>query len=242
MAISRFKTSTLAQGLPKYQDFWDQSTVYGIPTSGLVAKYETPPSSGSTWVDTVGSYNLALSGTTYSSSNGGVLTMGNGITSSFPDFNLGTDFTISIWVKPTALSGTSYSTSYPFVGINDGGNTSTFLATLGTSGNIYINGYGVPGTDVTGTGISTNNWYLITIGMNSSATASSTLNINGVTKSTSITGFDVSKTGNLSIGYVTSLNTNNFQGQIGSVYVWNRKITQAEANRVWDYSRGRFGL
>lgn len=27
MAISRFKTSTLAQGLPKYQKLWDQSTV-----------------------------------------------------------------------------------------------------------------------------------------------------------------------------------------------------------------------
>ena len=73
MAISRFKTSTLAQGLPKYTELWDQATVYGIPTTNLVAKYETPPSSGSTWTDTVGGYNISLTSTTYNSNNGGYL-------------------------------------------------------------------------------------------------------------------------------------------------------------------------
>ena len=36
MAISRFKTSTLAQGLPKYQDVWDGTSVV-LPTTGFVA-------------------------------------------------------------------------------------------------------------------------------------------------------------------------------------------------------------
>jgi hypothetical protein len=36
MAISRFKTSSVAQGLPKYQKFWDQSTQLGFTTEYLV--------------------------------------------------------------------------------------------------------------------------------------------------------------------------------------------------------------
>jgi hypothetical protein len=36
MAISRFSTSTVAQGLPKYQDVWDGATVI-LPTTGFVA-------------------------------------------------------------------------------------------------------------------------------------------------------------------------------------------------------------
>ena len=34
MAISRFKTSTVAQGLPKYTEIWDQTTFAGPPVSG----------------------------------------------------------------------------------------------------------------------------------------------------------------------------------------------------------------
>jgi hypothetical protein len=55
MAISRFKTSTLAQGLPKYTEIWDQSS-YPLPTP--------PVATPSLWLDA----NLASS-FTYSSSN-----------------------------------------------------------------------------------------------------------------------------------------------------------------------------
>jgi hypothetical protein len=55
VAISRFKTSTVAQGLPKYQDFWD----------GVSVPLPTPPvATPSLWLDA----NLASS-FTYSSSN-----------------------------------------------------------------------------------------------------------------------------------------------------------------------------
>jgi hypothetical protein len=55
MAISRFKTSTLAQGLPKFQDLWD----------GVSVLLPTPPvATPSLWLDA----NLASS-FTYSSSN-----------------------------------------------------------------------------------------------------------------------------------------------------------------------------
>lgn len=46
MAISRFKTSTVTQGLPKYQKFWDQITVPSIPvTSGLRMWYDASDTS-----------------------------------------------------------------------------------------------------------------------------------------------------------------------------------------------------
>jgi hypothetical protein len=241
MAISRFSNSSIANGFPKYQKFWDQLTYNKVPSDGLIAKYETPPSSGSTWTDTVGGYNLSLSGTTYSSSNGGVLTMGNGTANPFPDFAVGTDFSIAAWVKPTSLSGNGYGNSYPFVGINDGGNSSTYLATLGASGDIYINGYGVTGSVVTSTGISTNNWYLIVIGQ-SGGGASTTVYVNGSMKASNITSFDTAKTGTFTIGYVTSLNTNTFAGQIGSAYVWNKKVSQSEVTQLFNYSRERFGV
>jgi len=40
MAISRFKTSSVAQGLPKFQDFWDQTTV-GFGPQGIIAGGDT---------------------------------------------------------------------------------------------------------------------------------------------------------------------------------------------------------
>ncbi len=43
MAISRFKTSSVAQGLPKYQDFWDQTTTMalgGVSLTGLHSWYD----------------------------------------------------------------------------------------------------------------------------------------------------------------------------------------------------------
>jgi hypothetical protein len=55
MAISRFKTSTVAQGLPKYTEFWDQSAVIITP----------PPVSGYTfWLNADDASKF-----TYSSSN-----------------------------------------------------------------------------------------------------------------------------------------------------------------------------
>jgi hypothetical protein len=45
MAISRFKTSTLAQGLPKYQDVWDGTTTI-VPTTGFVSLATTTVGAG----------------------------------------------------------------------------------------------------------------------------------------------------------------------------------------------------
>lgn len=45
MAISRFSTSTVAQGLPKYQDVWDGSTAV-LPTTGFVALSTTTVGTG----------------------------------------------------------------------------------------------------------------------------------------------------------------------------------------------------
>lgn len=53
MAISRFKTSSVAQGLPKYQKFWDQSTMY-YTTAGTTWTAKTLPASGSYFMPVLG--------------------------------------------------------------------------------------------------------------------------------------------------------------------------------------------
>lgn len=53
MAISRFKTSTVAQGLPKYTEFWDQSTTL-VPTS--------PVAGYSLWLDASDTAKITVSG------------------------------------------------------------------------------------------------------------------------------------------------------------------------------------
>lgn len=53
MAISRFKTSTLAQGLPKYTEIWDQTSVV-YTTAGTTWVARTLPSSGSWWSPVLG--------------------------------------------------------------------------------------------------------------------------------------------------------------------------------------------
>jgi hypothetical protein len=49
MAISRFKTSTLAQGLPKFQDLWDGTSVVVLPTSYESIATATPSGSDVTF-------------------------------------------------------------------------------------------------------------------------------------------------------------------------------------------------
>lgn len=244
MAISRFKTSTLAQGLPKYTEIWDQTTVYGVPANGLIAKYETPPSSGSTWTDTVGGYNISLSGTTYNSANGGTLTMGTGSNSSL-SFNGTSDYTVAVWINPTAETGTSYSTTDVVWGVSDTSSPGSLLVGLGSDG-VYVNGYDCNGVSALGGSgaITTNTWQLLTLTLGAGNGSTSSLGyVNSSQIGSAFNGYGGSKPTPFRIGTEgTTLNSNNFDGKFGSVYVWNRKITAAEVAQLFEYSRGRFGV
>lgn len=65
MAISRFSTSSVAQGLPKYQKFWDGSTVV-YTTAGTTWTAKTLPSSGNWWMAALG----GASNNTWMTANG----------------------------------------------------------------------------------------------------------------------------------------------------------------------------
>jgi hypothetical protein len=242
MAISRFKTSTLAQGLPKYTEMWDQTTVGGVPTTNLVAKYETPPSSGSTWTDTVGSYNISLTSTTYNSGNGGYLsfdgTNSYGDASSFPTLSTANDITFAMWVYPTTLSGTTYGDSKMIMGMSTA--DPSYLVGLGAT-KFFINGFTQSGFEVNH-GMSVNNWYLL-LWTHKAGAGTGKVYVNNSVVSSSVVQLGSNKAQPFSIGRErTGLNTNRFAGRMGSVYYWNKELTATEATQVWNYSRGRFGL
>ena len=242
MAISRFKTSTLAQGLPKYTELWDQTTTYGVPTNNLVAKYETPPSSGTTWTDTVGGYNISLTSTTYNSDNGGYLsfdgTNSYGDASSFPTLSTANDITFAMWVYPTTLSGTSYGNSKMIMGMSTA--DPSYLVALGAT-KFFLNGFTQSGFEVNH-GMSVNNWYLL-LWTHKVGASTGKVYVNNSVVSSSLVPLGANKAQPFSIGRErTGLNTNRFAGRMGSVYYWNKELTATEATQVWDYSRGRFGL
>ena len=239
MAISRFKTSSVAQGLPKYQKISNLDVAF--PTTNLIAKYATPPSSGSTWTDTVGGYNLTLSGTTYNSSVGGNLTMGSASNNSF-SMNGTSDYTFAIWANPTSLSGTSYTTMYPLFGVSNTSTPGSLLVGAGTN-SLYMNGYDNNGFNAVGT-VSTNIWQLFTFCLGAGNSASvSDIYINSVKQSWSgVYGYGGAKPTPLNIGSAATLNTNTWHGYIGSVYIWNKKLSSNDVSALFENTRTRFGV
>lgn len=243
MAISRFKTSSVAQGLPKYQKAWDQST-YTIPTGNLIASYETPPSSGSTWTDTVGGYNLSLSGTTYDSANGGSLNMGTASNGSL-SFNGSSDYTVATWINPTAETGTSYPAVDIIWAVSDSSSPGSLFVGLGSDG-VYMNGYDCNGVNALGGSgaITTNTWQLLTMTMGAgNGTTSSLGYVNGSQIGSAFNGYGGQKPSPFRLGTEGgALNNNDYNGKIGSVYVWNKKLTAAEVSQLFAATRGRFGV
>lgn len=99
MAISRFKTSTLAQGLPKYTELWDQSTVI---SSAAYESIATVTGTGSNQVLTFnsipGTYkhlqiraNLTTSGLGGSSTYGGWVTFNGDTGTNYSDHSVYAD-------------------------------------------------------------------------------------------------------------------------------------------------------
>lgn len=235
MAISRVSTSRLGAGLRKYATESNSP----IPLSGLVARYESPPSSGSTWVDPVGGYNLSLAGTTYNSGLGGYLQMGTASNSSF-SMNGSSSYTFSFWLKPTNQTGTSYTTALPIFGVSNTSTPGSFLTALGSNG-IYINGYDCNGINAAGV-VTTNAWQMITFVMKAGNTLESQIFVNDSVQPGAVNGYGGSKPTPLTIGYASTLNTNNYAGFMASIYIWNRQLTGTEVIAMYNNTKGRFGL
>lgn len=213
-----------------------------IPRTNLVARFETPPSSGSTWTDIVGSYSIALTSTTYNSGNGGYLSFDGstsyGTASTFPTISTANGVTFAMWIYPTTLSGTNYGTSKPFFGMYNA-SPNSYMVGVSTS-QFHINGYTQTGLDVNH-GMSINNWYLC-LWTHKQGASTGSLYINNSVISSSVPVLGSNKAQPMYIGMEGSgLNTNKFAGRIGSLYYWNTELTSTQATQVWDYSRVRFG-
>jgi hypothetical protein len=65
--------------------------------------------------------------------------MGNGTNSSF-SMNGTSDYTFAMWVNPTSLSGTSYSSMNPLMGVATSTTPGSLLLGCGSNG-LYMNGY-----------------------------------------------------------------------------------------------------
>lgn len=122
MAISRFKTSTLAQGLPKYQDIWDGISEVNDNSFESIAT-ATVGSGGSSFIEFTSipqTYqHLQIRSTNFASSSSWVVINLNSdtSTSSYAHHRLGTDGGGGIVGSNIANSATNYAfTSYVHTG------------------------------------------------------------------------------------------------------------------------------
>lgn len=248
MAISRFKTSSVAQGLPKYQSIKDTTSFPSIPTASLQNRYEAFNSasysgSGTTWTDVVSSSNLTLSGTTFSSNNGGYLTFSNGQALNTGNSTIAatSGMTVSVWMYPTSGSGTGYSSMLPIFSYGDSGGVPGSVVVgigQGSSYNMIYDGFNQTGNGTGATGFDINTWQLFTFAFNSSG---GSWYKNG-TLMGSLNTMGSNKGPGLSLGKSQMLNTNYFAGRISAAYVYTKALSSTEVTQLFNANKWRYGL
>lgn len=219
-------------------------------TGGLVAWLDASrplsyPGSGTTWTDLSGSNNTGtlVNGPTFSPANGGSIVID------------GVDDYVNI---PNSNSITSnvvtVSLFFRYVTVNNyyGNLISLATAAGGFSGwNIYIyqnriyaqikatEGAGV--RDLTGPILTVGNWYNVTLRSVSSGTSSFLIN-NVNYQSTSTMSYTVTTDQPLRIARATDTFWTNFGGNIGSLFIYSRSLSDAELTTNYNRFKGRFGL
>jgi hypothetical protein len=242
MAISRFKTSTVAQGLPKYQDVWDQTTVIYQPvTSGLTMNLDAGntssyPGSGTTWTDLSGNgRNISLSNTSYGGSGTGGYLIFNG-TNAFG--SLGSNLisgnvahTVTVWTYQ--LSTPSAAQEYWSQWSESSTSTSWFFGPSSGTNMRYSDNWGGAGTT-----IENNQWICWTATFDGT-----TANIykNGVSIGTR-TGFSQSGTQAFFIGKQGTGAFEYAHARMSLVRSFNRALTQAEVTQDFGAYRERYGI
>lgn len=248
MAISRFKTSTVAQGLPKYQDLWDQTTTLfpsGVVTSGLQVFWD-PANTASYPGSGTSVYNLTPGGSTHT----GTLQDGVGFTSSgsgsyFTTDGINDDIQNTSYTGATSGVGTLSAWIYPtssaidfhyFVSV---GNASTgqMRAICSNASNWYFVGYGSTPQDQLVTSMTLNTWQQISIVFNgnsvkfyiNSSEYSYTKSLSTITSSS------------LRVGEAIQ-NGENSAARWGSIAVYNTALTSTDITTNYNALKGRYGL
>jgi hypothetical protein len=249
MAISRFKTSTVAQGLPKYQDFWDQiSTSFpAIVTSGLQVFWD-PANTASYPGSGTSVFNITPGGSTHTGTlQDGISFTSSGSASYFTGDGVNDDILNTSYSGATSGVGTLSVWLYPTSPINTG-----------------LNYYAAVGSP-TGTGearaiaANSSGWYFISNGSSpqDQLIASQTFNtwqqISIVFNGTSVkfyintTEYSYTKTINtpsssrIRIGEAL-WNNENAPARIGSVAVYNTALSSSDITTNFNALKGRYGL
>lgn len=257
MAISRFKTSSVAQGLPKYQKIWDQATKLYV-TSGLVFYLDaaTYSGSGSTWSDLSGnSRNATVTNAGYTSAGAGSYFSFNG-SSNYIDCTLtgmgGSSYTTEHWFyfgdfSDGFITATSYNGADPEIRIGTQSAAGSKLCMTLYDDSAYLTGTS-PSYATSTASLSANTWYHIVttvsgttmkLYLNGSLDKTITLSAayTGRTGGGNLTGHSVGTYNEPSTGYGGYIN-----GRLGLYRWYNRDITSTEVSQNFNASRGKFGV
>ena len=220
---------------------WGDLTEPKIVESGLVLHWDVTnaasyPGSGTTIYDISGNGNTGTFGgnPTYSSNQEGYLVfdgVGDQINSSFTGPSGAR--TWAYWVNYSSLTqnngegyqlqGIQASGGYTYIGIVDGGNIYYYIGT-GTGGNL------------SGSNITTNTWYYITLTFDGS---SYTVYVNGEQRATG----GASQGSTSATLYGGAINSNHHLYGYGSEWqFYNRGLSQSEVQQNFNAGRGRYGI
>jgi hypothetical protein len=226
----------------------------GIVRDGLVlnidaAKKDSYPGTGTTWRDVSGNSRSGslVSGTSFTSTNGGAINFAGGYVSGSSQVNTGQNFTVSVWTYPTllgttrrALVGNSYNYSSAngwFFSTAGAGTNNTFFFSVGADLAYRV---AIANT------LAVNQWYYLTAVCQNGG-GSIDLYKNG----TIITSYAVSlqttntvtyTTAELNIGARISTALDPYSGSIAQVQIYNRALSATEVLQNYNAVKGRFGL
>jgi len=255
MAISGFINSSSKLNNPKYNNIASSSNV-SVVTNGLLSyvdasKKQSYSGSGNVWADLSDMRNnvALIDGPGFSSSNGGLITF-DGVTNrgyiETRSFNINT-FSINMWIRPTTIGTFRRIVSK----VDPTGNSNGFSivesgATTGKLVFIYQPNF------VTGevlrrstTVMSTNIFY--NVGMTYSSATGIKIYFNGVedtgeTSGSPDTGFSANPGfSTMGIGARAGGGGNHWNGDMGTLLIYNRVITAAEMQENFNVDKKRFG-
>jgi hypothetical protein len=262
MAVSRFSTSSVAQGLPKYQSL---KTNPSEITSGLQIRLDAGSYSGSgNWLDTSGnSRNGTLNNITFTSNGAASYFNFNGSDSYV---NLGstsiqssatTPLSFEIWLYTSNVFSTSGTYMMPIRGAAYDGNE-YFTAIGNNAGAFYINSVFRTHTQWANTTKSRSDFegkwvqFVTKYTGGDKDTASSYIQyINGVSIGSGATNYGgAGGSANYNIigkdsygtGPADTAGAGAFSGKVGHYKAYNRALTDAEVLQNFNALRGRYGL
>jgi len=218
----------------------------GIVTDGLVFNVDagfTPsyPKNGTTWYDVGGTNNGTFTnGPTFSTDGGGSIVFDG--TDDYVNcgnnsiFDMSSEVTLLHWLKFTSSSWS------PFIG-KTGGNSSqnNYRCWIGSDRNFDVELYGTnykPLFNVTSTELPNNSWCFLGMRFKNDGTLSGFFN--GINKNTVNKSIGSLSTGDFLIGYDKGGAYGG--GNIGTVLLYNRALTDDEILQNYNAQKGRFGL